>query len=332
MQDASLHVVFGAGQVGTPLAEWLLALGHRVRDVRTSDGSVPHGAELARGDATDEAFCIEVSRGARALYHCLGPPPGARAWAELVPRFSRSLATAAARAKARLVVLDDLSTLALGAGRRLDEDTPVAPTSRRGEIRARAAERLIESHRRGEIRAVIGRASHLYGAGGEHTVFGRAFWDAALRGKRVLLPLDLNTPHTYHHVRDVAAGLAVLGTSGSDVLGRVFMLPCVPAVSTRRLVELMAGALGQPIAVKRRFLSLLVSSSRLLAAGNLELGDSLHQWDQPFVVDDRKFRARFPGVIPTSLEAGARETVEWAVERFAPRAAAISLAPTLQRG
>ena len=60
-----LHVLFGSGQVGQPLARILLARGKRVRIVKRSTGGLPEGVELVRGDATDLNFCVDASRAAR---------------------------------------------------------------------------------------------------------------------------------------------------------------------------------------------------------------------------------------------------------------------------
>jgi hypothetical protein len=38
-----------------------------------------------------------------------------------------------------------------------------------------------------------------------------------------------------------------------------------------------------------------------------ELKETLYQWDRPFLVDDTKFRARFPGV-GTDLRSAAAAT------------------------
>jgi hypothetical protein len=43
MVNADLHVVFGAGQVGYPLAQRLLAGGKRVRIVKRSAAGIPAG-------------------------------------------------------------------------------------------------------------------------------------------------------------------------------------------------------------------------------------------------------------------------------------------------
>src|SRR5258708_5095798 len=141
-----LHVLFGAGQVGQPLARLLLQAGKRVRIAKRSPTGAPPGPEVFQGDAADPAFCTQAAQGAATVYHCMNPPYDSRIWAELVPRYMDNLIAAAAHAKARLVVLDNVYMLGRPCGKPLDEETAPNPCSRKGEIRARAAERLFEAH------------------------------------------------------------------------------------------------------------------------------------------------------------------------------------------
>ena len=64
---ADLHVVFGAGQVGHPLARLLLGAGKRVRVARRSPAGAPAGCETVVGDAADRSFCVEAARGAAVI-------------------------------------------------------------------------------------------------------------------------------------------------------------------------------------------------------------------------------------------------------------------------
>jgi nucleoside-diphosphate-sugar epimerase len=100
------HVIFGAGQVGSLLAQMLLDRGHRVRVAKRSPGGIPPGAEAMLGDAADPAFCTTAAEGAATVYHCMNPPYSTKVWAEVVPRYMANLIAASARAGARLVVLD----------------------------------------------------------------------------------------------------------------------------------------------------------------------------------------------------------------------------------
>ena len=74
------HVLFGAGQVGQPLAELLLRAGKRLRLAKRAPGGVPPGAEVIQGDATNPTFCAHAARGAATVYHCMNPPYDGRLW------------------------------------------------------------------------------------------------------------------------------------------------------------------------------------------------------------------------------------------------------------
>jgi nucleoside-diphosphate-sugar epimerase len=331
----SLHVVFGAGQIGPLVAEKLVRAGQRVRVVRRSAAPLPTFSprsaggegqgeggtiELVRADAMDPAACAEAVRGASTVYHCINAPYFAEVWEETLPRIQENLVAAAARAGARLVVLDNLYALGRPGGRPMDEETPQAPCSRKGELRARLHEALSAAVARGDVRAAVGRASDFFGPGAWAGSFlGERFWPAALAGKAVAMPVrDLGTRHTYHFTRDVAEGLVALGLdAGAE---GTWMLPCAPAVATRDLVARLGAALGRPIAVK-------TIPRPILWAGGLalpilrELNEMAYQWEEDFVVDDARFRARY-GDRATPLDEAARLTVQFA------RAALTGAAPS----
>jgi len=309
-----LHVLFGGGQVGHPLARILLGCGKRVRIVKRSPGRVPEGVELVQGDAKDMKFCVEAARGAATVYHVMNPPYYARIWAELLPAYMDNLIAAAGRNGARLVVLDNVYMLGRPQGKPLDEDTPPRPCSRKGEVRARVAERMWEAHRRGDVRATTGRASDFYGPGGTLTHLGDQFWHAVIAGKRGRVVVNPDAIHTYHYIPDVAAGLATLGLAGDDAYGRPWMLPCAPAESLRALVERFSTALGREIklmAMPGALLKMLALAVPFLR----EIDEMLYQWEEPFVIDDRRFRERF-GQMPEDAGRAAADTVEWAKAHY----------------
>jgi len=200
-----LHVIFGGGQVGRPLADILRQRGLRVRMARRSAGA-PEGVELRRGDAMDRNFCVEAARGASTIYHCMNPPYSAQIWGEAIPKYIENLIAAAGSEGARLVVLESVYMLGRTGGQPMNEDTPMNPCSRKGEIRAREAERLFEAHRRGEVRATAGRASDYYGPGAALSHLGDQFWKPVIAGGRGRVLVDPDAIHTYHYVPDVAWG------------------------------------------------------------------------------------------------------------------------------
>lgn len=318
MPDDRLHVVFGAGQVGSFLAEELLSEGYRVRVVKRTRTRLPHGAEGAFGDATDADFCRSATEGAAAVYHCMNPAYSTSVWERVLPPMQQNLVAAAGEAGARLVVLENLYMVGVPDGP-IREDTSFAPRSRKGEIRARLAEALVEAHRRGDVRAVSGRASDFYGPRGDQTHFGERFWQPVLAGKSAEFLPDPGTRHSYHFIPDVARALMTLGTTSEDdgdpILGRPWILPCAPAETTRELVSRFSSALGRPIELRgmpKPLLRLVGLFMPILR----EVGEMLHQWESDFVVDDARFRERF-AMPATPLDEGAAATVEWAQSRWA---------------
>lgn len=314
--DKELYVIFGAGQVGVTLASILLATGKLVRMVKRSHGDVPAGVELLLGDATDIAFCHQACAGATAVYHCMNPAYFAKVWAETLPRYMDNLIAAAGSVGARLVVLDNLYMLGQTGGKPMNESTPSNPCSKKGEIRARVAERLFDAHQQGKVRAVCGRAADFYGPRGKLTYFGDFFWKPVLSGKAAMSPINPDVIHTYHYIPDVAQGLATLGCAEESALGKIWMLPCQPAVTTRDLANRFEHYLGQSIQMKA-IPRWLLNSLGLFVPMMRELGEMAYQWDEPFVVDDSHFRAHFD-VRPAAVDEAAQATVEWARTTYTP--------------
>jgi hypothetical protein len=106
--NGELHVVFGTGPVGMCVMDELVQGGpRRVRMVnRSGRASVPEGVEVVGGDATDNAFAREPSKGASVVYFALNPPYDK--WPELFPPLQAGVLEGAAAAGAKLVAMENL--------------------------------------------------------------------------------------------------------------------------------------------------------------------------------------------------------------------------------
>lgn len=99
------------------------------------------------------------------------------------------------------------------------------------------------------------------------------------------------------------------------------MLPCAPAGTLRQLVARLANKLGREIEVAQmprwtlRAIAIFMPPMR-------ELDEMLYQWDEPFVIDARRFRERFH-LLPEDGDQAAADTVGWATQHYGARAGAV---------
>ncbi|MCK6550010.1 NAD-dependent epimerase/dehydratase family protein [Myxococcota bacterium] len=325
-ERAPFHVVAGAGQIGPLVAERLLARGLRVRMVRRGAfTAAPRGVETVSADLSDAGAAARAFEGAAVVHHTATPPY--HRWREALLPLTRGIAEGAARAGARLVALDNLYMYGRAPDGVMREDSPIAPCSTKGALRAEAAELLSSMARRGSLSVVIARASDFVGPGAEmSSIFGARFWPRLFAGKAVEVLGDVDAPHSYSFTHDVADGLVTLGTRAEESdLGRVWHLPALTAEPTRLWVERFARAAG--VAPKTTTLSpttLRLFGLFVPAAG--EVAEMIYQWRAPFRLDDTAFRRRF-GVMPASADVVVRDTLAWARARYsraAPEAVVVA--------
>lgn len=159
--NGELHVVFGTGPIGMSVVDALVKRGKRVRMVnRSGRANVPEGVEVVGGDAADRAQTREATAGSSVVYFALNPPYDK--WPELFPPLQEAVVEGAA-AGAKLVAVENLYMYGPTDGRPLTEDLPHAAETRKGSVRARMSEELMEAHKSGRVRVTTGRASDFFG-------------------------------------------------------------------------------------------------------------------------------------------------------------------------
>ena len=301
-----LHVIFGAGPLGKWTARELVKLGRRVRLVNRSGQAtgLPAGAEVVAGDAYDVARNFEATRGAAAVYQCA--QPRYHEWVRKFPSLQAAIVEAAAANGARLVVGDNLYMYGRPNGQPLHEDSPVAPNSKKGQVRAAMAAQVLEAHAKGKVRAAIGRASDFFGPD-DLALTGYAI-RPAVQGKPVNLMGRVDQPHSFTYVADFGRALAALGTH-DEALGQVWFAPTNPPLTQKEFVRLIEAELGGP--VKTMVGGPLMM--RFLGLFNREINETVEmmfEWTEPYEIDSGKIERAF-GLKPTPLPQAIRETVAW---------------------
>lgn len=291
-----LHVIVGAGPVGNAVARELLDRGEEVRVV-TRSGSGIDGTERISTDAGDSDRLSQLASGAAGLYNCVNPPY--HRWAQEWPRVSDALLAAAESGGAVLATTANL----YGYGRvaaPMTEQTPLAATGTKGMVRNAMWRAALTAHEAGRVRAFEVRGSDYLGG---NSLVSQVLAPAWRKGKRALLPADVDQPHTFTDVRDVAR-LLVTGVRDERAWGRAWHVPSPGAVTLRELATITAAQLG----VQSRLVALPYAAVWLAGLTNpfvKELRETQHQFRRPFVLDSSLAQHTF-GMKPETVEDAVR--------------------------
>ena len=215
----ALHVIVGAGPVGTATAKVLAERGEQVRVV-TRSGSGPEHPNIERvaTDATDADRLSALAEGAAALYNCASP--AYHQWFTDWPPLAAALLTAAERSGAVLTVADNLYGYGPVTGP-ITPDTPLAATHPKIKLRADMFRDALARHEPGRIRMTEVRASDYLEA---NSILSFALAKPLEAGKRAYVPTPLDVKHSWTAIADVARTLATV--SGDErAWGKAWLVP-----------------------------------------------------------------------------------------------------------
>ncbi len=299
--------VVGYGAVGRETVKLLAARGDKVRVAqRSRPGDLPAGVEFVPTDVLDRASVLRACEGSEAVICCIGFPYNARIWEKQWPEAMANLLAACEKTGARFIFADNLYMYGPQT-EPLTEDMPLTSFGRKPKARAEITRAWQNAHREGRAQAVAVRASDFYGPDVPTSVLSEYCVKNLLAGKAAVVPYPAIHPHDVTYVPDFARALVTLLDAPADAYGQAWHVPNAPAQTYGSLIEQAAAMIG--VTPQMRVIPLV-----LLQVGGLfdrqakELIEMRFQADRPYLVNTRKFSARFwPDA--TSFEDGLRATI-----------------------
>lgn len=302
-----LHVLLGTGPVGCWIARALDERGLPTRAVNRSGNRpelMPAGVEMVRANAHNAAEIVAAAEGATVIYQALNPRY--HQWLRDFPSLQAAALAAAPKSGARYISIENLYMY--DSSQTMTENSPIRPRSKKGALRARMADEVMEAHRRGEIRAAALRSSDYYGPGVLGSALGKMVFGNLAAGKKAQLNGLADLPHSFAYIEDVGRAAVTLGLS-EESLGRVWIAPHAPAQTQRALVEQACRLLG----IKPQLTELSPLMMRMAglfipeARASVEM---MYEFTEPFVADSSLIQRTF-GLAPTPVEIGVERTVSW---------------------
>jgi nucleoside-diphosphate-sugar epimerase len=297
-----ITILGAGGPIGDELAKILAASGKPFRLVSRNPKPAASG-EIFAADLTDQEQTIRAVAGSSVVHLLVGLKYDLRVWRDLWPRIMANTIEACKRAQAKLIFFDNVYMYGKVNGA-MTEETPYAPCSKKGEIRAQIATTLLNEVKAGNLSALIARAADFYGPDTEHGVPNVLVLEPFAKRKTASWLVNAAAPHSLTFTPDAARGVALLAERES-AWNQVWHLPTAPDPPTgKEFIEMAAKEFG--VAPKYRVLS----RPMLRVAGwfNPLVGESyemLYQSESPYRFDSTKFAQEF-GFAGTPYAEGIR--------------------------
>ncbi|NRF90042.1 NAD-dependent epimerase/dehydratase family protein [Paenibacillus frigoriresistens] len=308
-----MEVILGAGPLGRAVMKELLRKGKKVRMVNSSGrANVPDGVDVMQADLMSESGALIALKGAKNVFQCAQPPY--HKWDGLFQTLMSNITKAAAHHKTNLIMGDNLYMYGEVKGS-IHEGLTYEASTRKGKVRAEVARDLLDLHRKGTVRVTIGRGADFFGPQVENSYVGSRFFTPVAAGKSISLLGNPDALHTFTYIDDFGRALVTL-SEHEDAFGQVWHVPNAEAVSARRFAELAYEVAGHSPRIGTMGRGMLRLGGLFIPAAK-EVIEMLYQFEQPFVVDSRKFVQRFGGEAgPTPLRTALTETVAYYRERI----------------
>lgn len=300
-------VLGASGGMGRTIIDELLPRGHELTAVnRNGMADVPAGIARMAADISSPDDAKRACAGADVVVLAAQPPY--QDWVTRWPPMLRNVIAGAAASGAKIVFTDNLYAYAPATGP-LTEDSPEHATDKKGMLRRDLGRMLLDAHRRGEVRATIGRFSDYYGPRSSSSGLVMAGIAPALRGLTPRGMYELDQPHTFHYLPDAARGYAEL-IERPEADGKVWLLPAAPPITQRELLGMINAEVGR----RRRVGRVTVGMLRVAGLVNpllREAPSTVIQYDRPWVVEATRFVETFGPIVTTPHAQAVAETVAW---------------------
>jgi nucleoside-diphosphate-sugar epimerase len=303
----TLHVIVGAGPVGSITASMLADAGEHVRMITRRRRGPEHPLiERVQADASNAQALQRAAAGATVLYSA-GSPPYDR-WVTDWPPLAASMLAAAEKSGAVLVLISNLYAYGPVDHPMVEADPPNA-TGAKGRVRAQIWEEALAAHQAGRIRATELRSSDYYGPQVVLSQMGERVIPRILAGKGVQVVGRTDLPHSWTYINDVARALVAVG-GDERAWGRVWHAPNNPPLSQRQMIRALGVAAGMKNVKVSSIPPVALRALGLFNPTIRELHETMYQFNQPFVMDSSAMTETF-GLTPTSIEASLDATIAW---------------------
>lgn len=300
-----MQVILGSGGViGTGLAKLLPQYTDKVRLVSRNPVAVNQNDELVKADMTDAVQTEKAVENADIAYLVLGMKYNINVWRRDWPKVMTNVINACKKNNTKLVFFDNLYLYGKVDGW-MTEDTPVNPSSKKGEVRAKIIEQLTDEYKKGNIQALVARAADFNGPTKLSFLYPLVY-EKIMKGKKAQWLINAKLKHSLTYTDDAAKATALLGNT-PEAYNRTWHLPTDKnALTGEEFINMVEEAYGKKTGYS------ILSRPMLKMVGLFipvirEMNEMLYQYESDYLFDSTDFENRFFRATP--VKQGIEETI-----------------------
>ncbi len=317
--NEAMQTILGAGgTIAKDLARELTAYTQQIRLVSRNPQKINGTDQLFPADLTQREAVFQAVAGSKVVYLTVGFEYDSKVWRKNWPALMQNVIEACKQHQAKLVFFDNIYMYDRNYLGHLTEETPIRPTSQKGEVRARIAQMLLDEVQSGNLTALIARSADFYGPDNQKSILFETIYKNFQKGKKANWLADVTKKHSFTYTPDAARATALLGNT-PDAFNQVWHLPTAANPLTgKQWIELFAKEMG----VEPKYSVIPPFMMRLLGVFipiMRELHEMVYQYDREYVFDSTKFEKRF-SFRPTPYPQGVKQSIQSGTKDFDPRA------------
>jgi nucleoside-diphosphate-sugar epimerase len=304
-----MQTILGAGgAIGTETAKSLKQYTDDILLVGRNPKKVNDTDKLLAADLTNRNEVFKAVNGSDVVYVTIGLPYKTSYWQKTWPTLMQNVTDACIQNNAKLVFFDNVYMIGGDNVKHITEESPISPTSKKGEIRATVDNIIFDKVKKGKLNAIIARSADFYGPEGSTSVLMELVYKNFIKNKKAQWFFNAKTKHSFTYTPDAGKATAILGNT-PDAYNQVWNLPTDPnSLSGEEWIQLFAKEMHKSDKYQTipawgvRFMGLFLPFLT-------ELYEMRYQYDRDYFFDSSKFQRRFQ-INPTTNQQGVKEIVE----------------------
>ena len=304
-----MQTILGAGgSISNELAKSLKYFTDNIRLVSRHPRKVNETDQLFPADLTDRDQLFKAVGGSEIVYLTIGLEYSTKVWQKLWPPLMQNVINACIANNAKLVFFDNVYAIGGDFIKHITEESPIYPTSKKGEVRAQVDLLLLNMMKTGKIKAIIARSPDFYGTDINKSALMLLIYKNLASGKKAQWMFNAKVKHSYIYTPDAGKAMALLGNT-PDAYNQIWNLPTDrKSLTAEQWVGLFAKEMGKKNNYKLipgwmvRLLGVFIPFLK-------EFYEMRYQFDRNYFFDSIKFEKYFK-YQPTKYETGVKELVQ----------------------